>query len=224
MSRKLTFNPLDELGEVRIYYNGFLPHWRQTGCTYFVTFRLADSVPRAVLAEWNYERDTWLSVRGVDPKTRDWKKALETLSKEDRRLLERHFAGRLLEYLDRGHGDCVLRKSEIRQVVADSMLFFHSKKLDTGDFVVMPNHVHALLTPYAGFELEDVLHSIKSYTANQINNKLRRSGTLWMEESYDHIVCDGEELLRIQQYIRVNPEMARLAHSDYCIHEADYDC
>jgi REP element-mobilizing transposase RayT len=141
----------------------------------------------------------------------------------DRRTFERHFSGKMFVYLDRGLGECVLRNPDISKIVADSLLFFHSERLDTGDFVVMPNHAHVLMTPYSGYELEDVLHSVKSYTANQINRTLKRSGTLWMEESHDHIVRDGEELLRIQSYIRANPEEAKLAHDEYRIHEAEYE-
>lgn len=223
MAGRLPFKPFDEDGEVRIYYNGFLPHWRQDGCTYFVTFRLADSVPQSVLDEWTYERDAWLEARGVDLKVLSLSQAIKALSKEDRRRFERHFTGKLFEFLDRGQGECWLRDAEIGRAVSDALLFFNSERLDTGDFAVMPNHVHALMTPYAGFELEDILHSIKSYTANQINRRLKRSGTLWMEESYDHIVRDGEELLRIQSYIRANPQKANLKKSEYCLYEVEFD-
>ena len=145
------------------------------------------------------------------------------LSKQDRRLFERHFAGKLFEYLDRGYGDCSLRDQQVRKIVYDSLLFFNSDRLDTGDFVVMPNHVHAIITPYIGHELEHILHSIKSFTANKINKLLNRSGTLWMEESYDHIVRDGEELLRIQHYIRANPEKARSPEHEFDLYETEYE-
>ena len=223
MSNKLPFKPFDEQGEVRIYYNGFLPHWRQSGCTYFVTFRLADSVPQPVVNEWKHERDRWLAARGIDSRIPGWYQAFKTLAAEDRRTFERHFAGKLFEYLDRGHGACVLRDADISILVADSLMFFHGERLDTGDFVVMPNHVHGLLTPYPGFELEQVLHSIKSYTANQINRSIDRSGTLWMEESHDRIVRDAEELLRIQAYIRANPDKAKLPDGEFRLHQAEYD-
>ena len=55
------------------------------------------------------------------------------------------------------------------------------------------------------------------------SDKVRRRSTLWMEESHDHIVRDGEELLRIQSYIRANPEEAKLAHDEYRMHEAEYE-
>ena len=223
MSERLSFKPFDEHGGVRIYDNGFLPHWRQVGCTYFVTFRLADSVPQRVLDEWKYERKQWLAARGVDPTASGWPSTIRSLSQQDLRLFQRRFANKLFACLDTGHGECFLRNAEIAQIAADALLFFHTRKLETGDFVVMPNHVHALMTPIAGFELEDVLHSIKSYTANQINKRLGRSGPLWMNESYDHLVRDGEELLRIQTYIRTNPDKARLDAGKYQLHTAEYE-
>ncbi|MDF1815773.1 MAG: hypothetical protein P1V20_26480 [Verrucomicrobiales bacterium] len=42
MEPVIPFYPFNEFGEVRIYQHGLLPHWRQDGCTCFVTFRLAD--------------------------------------------------------------------------------------------------------------------------------------------------------------------------------------
>ncbi len=46
-----------------------LPHWEQQGCTYFVTFRLNDSIPCAKLDDWNQKRIIWLNRIGVDPHT-----------------------------------------------------------------------------------------------------------------------------------------------------------
>ncbi len=220
---RLPFKPFNEDGAVRIYDGGFLPHWRQAGCTYFVTFRLADSLPHRVLEEWKYERKQWLAARGVDLRAMGWRRAIKMLSEQDRLLFERFFLGKLLTGLDEGHGECVLRLPEISQIVADSLWFFHATRLTMGDFVVMPNHVHALMTPLEGFELETILHSIKSFTAQQINSRLGRTGSVWMEESYDHVVRDSEELVRIQHYIRANPAKAHLPDTDFRLYEAEYD-
>jgi len=53
------FVPLDENKAVRIYHRN-LPHWRQEGVTYFVTFRLADSIPDHVRQGWEDEKGNWL--------------------------------------------------------------------------------------------------------------------------------------------------------------------
>jgi putative transposase len=222
MPNLLNFKPFDESGYLRIYQNGFLPHWRQPGCTYFVTFRLADSIPQEVLDEWKYERDTWLTARGIDPYVLGWAKAMTILSKADRVLFDRTFTTKMFQYLDMGHGACWLRAPDISKIVADSLMHFHSQRLEIGDFVIMPNHVHALITPLFDFELEELLHSLKSFTANQINRKLNRSGVLWMEESYDHIVRDRESLGRIQSYIRANPDKANLPDTQYHLYQAEY--
>ena len=50
------FNPY---GEIRFTKN-LLPHWQQNGATYFITFRLADSVPTHLRTQWEEERATWL--------------------------------------------------------------------------------------------------------------------------------------------------------------------
>ncbi len=223
MLDSLSFKPFDENAEIRIYYHGFLPHWRQAGCTYFVTFRLADSVPKGVVEEWRYERDLWLAARGIDVKLPDWQLGLRRLSSKEREQLERQFTGRLFQYLDRGCGDCQLRDVRASETVATALKHFHGQRVQTGDFVVMPNHVHALLTPFQGFELEEILHSIKSYTANEINRLYARKGTFWMDESHDHIVRDAEELLRIQEYIRRNPLKAKLKTEAFRYQSAKYE-
>lgn len=222
MATPLGFKPFNEEGEVRTYFHGVLPHWRQVGCTYFVTFRLADSIPQAVLREWKHDRDRWLRARNIDPDSKNWQACLKSLSRYDRELFERSFSESLSELLDKGYGSCVLRDPAIRQVATDALRYFPPHRVETGDFVVMPNHIHALMTPGNECELETVLHSIKSFTANLINARLGSSGKLWMHESYDHIVRDYEDLMRIQAYIRANPSQAGLKEDEYSLQTAEY--
>ena len=47
-------------------------------------------------------------------------------------------------------------------------------------YVVMPNHVHALVEPIGQHSMADILRSWKSFTANAINRALDRRGTVWM--------------------------------------------
>ena len=86
----------------------------------------------------------------------------------------------------------------------------------------MPNHVHVLMRPCNGFELEDVLKSIKGYTSTQINRMHGLEPPFWMKESYDHIVRDANELERIQGYIRANPQSANLSDGQFSIEAAEY--
>ena len=61
--------------------------------------------------------------------------------------------------------------------------------------------------------LSKIMHSLKSYTANEANNVLSRDGRFWQRESYDHWVRDDVELARIAEYIANNAVSAKLAEN-----------
>lgn len=186
------FDPFAPVG----IYRRNLPHWRQGGTTYFVTFRLADSLPQEKLEELKIEREKWLKTHR------------EQLSKADKQEYWRLFSKKVEDWLDAGIGSCVLRDPRAAKIVADALLHFDGERYKLGEWVVMPNHVHLLVTPKEGHELTDILHSWKSFTANQINALTGASGAFWQHESYDHIVRNQQELERIEQYIRDNPKKA----------------
>lgn len=77
-----------------------------------------------------------------------------------------------------------------------------------GDFVIMPNHVHVLLVPSPGHELEIIMKSIKGGSARSCNQALEREGTFWQPDSYDHIVRDLDQVVLFRQYIADNPKKA----------------
>jgi hypothetical protein len=62
--RPAWFVPFDELRAVRIYQRN-LPHWRQDGCTYFVAFRLRDSIPESVQRQREEEKSPSLEQLGI---------------------------------------------------------------------------------------------------------------------------------------------------------------
>ena len=110
----------------------------------------------------------------------------------------------------RVQGQIVLTE-KARGVILDAIRHWHGTRIDLDAAVVMPNHVHLLFRVAPGSSLAQVLHSIKSYSANRINKLLRRSGTLWMDESFDHIVRDGPGYEEKMGYILFNPVKAGLA-------------
>jgi REP element-mobilizing transposase RayT len=76
--------------------------------------------------------------------------------------------------------------------------------------VVMPDHVHLLLRPLRDPDgwpvpLVDILQSLKGATAHRINKLLNRSGPVWEEESFDHVLRSDESLKDKAEYIRQNP-------------------
>ena len=79
-------------------------------------------------------------------------------------------------------------------------------------WVIMPNHVHLLLTP--NVNVSRLLGSLKAATAKRANLLLGRTGQSFLQdESYDHLVRNDEEFRRIRRYIENNPVAACLAVS-----------
>jgi valyl-tRNA synthetase len=192
---RTTFCGFDEFAEVDITRRN-LPHWQQSGKTYFVTFRLADSIPAAKLSELEQEREAWLK---ANP---------EPWTESQRRAYYDNFSAKLDEWLDAGSGSCALKNPGAAKIVADALKHFDGHRYRLGAWVVMPNHVHAIVTPFNGYALSEILHSWKSYTTHEINKLLKRTGRLWQHESYDHIVRNERALFKIEEYIERNPEKA----------------
>jgi carbamoylphosphate synthase large subunit/REP element-mobilizing transposase RayT len=182
-----------------------LPHWEQEGATYFVTFRLADAMPARLATQWREELQTW---RQFHPEPWDAQAARE---------YRKRFLQPREDWLDQGNGSCALRQPAASQIVADALRHFDGERYHLDAFVVMPNHVHALVQPLPGYALKDVVRSWKGYTARQINKTLGRSGTVWMQESFDRIVRDWESLVRCRDYIGRNPEKARLSAGEFVL-------
>jgi len=84
------------------------------------------------------------------------------------------------------------------------------KRIDLYAAVVMPDHVHLLLSPLRDregwpFPLVDILQCMKSATAHGINRLLQASGPVWEEESFDHVLRSDEHLMEKAEYLRQNP-------------------
>ena len=184
------FRPEDAVGNLA----GKLPHWRQEGVTYFVTFRLADSLPQTKLHEWLRERDEWIVAH---PQPWDMNTSSE---------YHRQFTARIEKWLDAGYGSCVLARHETRSVVADALRHFDSDRYWLDAWVVMPNHVHVVVTPLRDNGLSATLHAWKSFTSHAIGKLLPDwHGPFWQKESFDHIVRGPDHLERFRIYIANNP-------------------
>ncbi len=166
----MDFTPFDPNAE-RTETERNLPHWPQEAATYFVTFRLADSLPQSVAEAWREEREQWLRAAGLREASE-----VRTLPIARREEYRRLFSTRLEEWLDAGKGECWLRDPRCSAAVADALRHFDGERYVLGPFVVMPNHVHALVQPVNGHDLPGILHSWKGFTAHRINEIVARAG------------------------------------------------
>ena len=186
---------------VLIRNRGHLPHWEAETATYFVTFRLADSLPQHALQEI-------LAAREDIPATaaRMGRKISHT---EHARLEELH-SRRIEKYLDGGAGGCFLADDAVAKVVAESLQHFDGTRYQLFAWCVMPNHVHVVFRALAGNSLPGTLHSWKSFSAKQANRILHRSGDFWQREYYDRLIRDDSEFHRAVRYVIDNPKKAGL--------------
>lgn len=158
-----------------------LPHLDGECKAQFVTFRLVDSMPQSVLDKWRQESDD----------DEDFRKKIE-------------------KYLDAGSGCCWLRIPEVAQVVADAIKFFDGKRYKLRAWVIMPNHAHILLVLKEGEHLPKIMHSIKSFSAQEANKIMGRTGQFWQHESFDRYIRDNKHFASVVKYIEENPVNAGL--------------
>jgi len=179
-------NPHDHAD--RWHSRGRLPHFEGGRLSQFITFRLFDSVPQSAISKW--------------------KRKLQGVEDEE---AHKEFARRIENYLDRGFGNAYLKNPNIADMVRETLFIWDDAKYKLYSWVIMPNHVHLLLSPNEGyFSLTEIMHSIKSYTANRANKLLLRSGAFWQHESFDRFIRNYQHFTRVVAYIENNPVKAKL--------------
>jgi REP element-mobilizing transposase RayT len=206
---------------------GYLPHWDHPGMIQSVNFRLGDSLPQAVLQKWKQEFGFDLEQAGHFPGAPASRRrvGMENLPLEKRRRdasapsakadsqrgREVALRRRIEKYLDAGHGECWLRRTDIARVVEGALFHFDGQRYRLLAWCIMPNHVHALIETREGFPLADVLHSWKSFTSHEANRLLQRIGVFWQREYLDRFVRNAEHFENVITYIEENPVKAGLA-------------
>ncbi len=163
------------------YYERRLPHFDVVDTPLFVTFRLFDCLP---------------ANRVFPPAALTTGKAFVEMD----------------QMLDRAEtGPRYLAIPEIATLFVKALRDGESRfnRYELHSFVVMPNHVHLLVTPKV--PSAKWLRTLKGFTAHEANLILGRTGNpFWQSESYDHLVRSDDEFGRIRRYIENNPVKAGL--------------
>jgi len=171
-----------------VFYARNLPHWHPEGQALFITWRLYGSLPKEV-------------ARSIEKYKENKKKLSAGKAFRD--------ADRLLDCAE--SGPLWLKDPRIAKCVVDSLRRGDAElnHYQLHAFVVMANHVHALLTPLVA--VRRITNGIKGVTSREANRTLRRTGQpFWQVESYDHWVRNEDEFARIRAYIENNPVAAGL--------------
>src|SRR5207249_10743823 len=154
----------------------------------------------------NFEREKAERLRRLN----DFKRRGHAINDSEEEIA-RDFSRKIERYLDRGAGACHLRRPDIADLVADAIRHFHQSRYVLEDWVVMPNHAHALVWPMPNHLLSEILKSWKQFTSRPANKILNLAEEpFWQPESYDHWIRNDDEKARIRRYIRNNPVNAGL--------------
>jgi putative transposase len=164
------------------HQRGYLPHFDAPGVTQFVTFQLDDSWPVTRRTEWE------ATLRESDDSAK--RKKLEA-------------------WLDRGHGECWLRRPAIAELVEEILLATDGRDYQMKAWVVMPNHVHLVVEIWS-VPLASLVGAWKGKSARLANSLLGRSGKFWREDYFDTVIRDEPHLRKAIRYTEQNPVKAFL--------------
>lgn len=193
------------------FYRRKLPHWQPKGAQYFITLRLADSLPSNVIEEINTLRSH--SQRKNHPD--------DIISQMNYR---REVFRRYELALDTcKSGPTWLNNPTVAKVVCEALHYRDSNEYDLFAYCIMSNHVHIVFEHFDKHQNEkpsnslkkeyavtEILQELKRYTAQKSNKILYRKGAFWQSESYDRVIRDAEELENTIAYTLNNPVKAGL--------------
>jgi len=160
---------------------GYLPHFDADTLIQFITFRLADSLPKAIFDDLTAAASGSTDLRY-----------------------------RIEATVDSGLGSCALRDPVIATMVQDALKYFDGERYKLFAWTVMPNHVHVLVEQIVGFPLGRVVHTWKSFTAKKANKQLGRTGLFWEPDYFDRYIRDQAHFDAAVHYIHENPVKAGL--------------
>lgn len=192
----------------QFFYRRRLPHYQPPGATFFITFRLAGSLPPEVVQRLAGEAKQFDEQLARIPDRQERERQAY--------LVQRRMFGKWDKLLDTSTtGPHWLKQDRIARLTADSLHKRDQRIYDLHAYCIMPNHVHVVCQPSiksdgAYHALSSVLHSLKRHTAEESNRLLNRTGAFWQHENYDHAVRDEAEWRRIVRYVINNPVAAGL--------------
>lgn len=186
------------------FRRGKLPHWEVQNGRYFVTVRLADSLPHDVVL---LLQEIHRTLANIAPQS----DGFAALQRKSFRTMEK--------YLDAGSGACCLREPGNAATVVRELGELAEWKVTVPHYVIMPNHWHALVCPTANciHSLGEIMKRLKGRTAKSIRRAIGGSGPVWQREWFDRWIRDEAEWSRTVGYIRQNPVKAGMVS-----HEDDY--
>ena len=202
--------------EKKEFHRANLPHFQQPGQAYFVTWNLHDAIPAKALQDYTQKLkllrnniDFAIQSNRLQEQISELKFEYNILRKKMMKAFEDllHIENKSVINLSKPHNT---------QIVINALRYWEDKRLENFAICVMPNHVHWVFKLLEEDKngnpvwLDDVLKSVKQYSATQINKQEKRAGMLWHKESWDTTIRDDRHLYEAIEYTRNNPVKAGL--------------
>ena len=198
------------------FYRRKLPHWQISGAEYFVTIRLAGTLPGQVIQELKELRKKVVKI--------DAEKIPVSNQDKLKRNIESKFFKKYEELLDQATtGPTWLRENGVAEIVKEALHFRDNEVYELYAYCIMSNHVHIVFRHLDNESLSgknnnhkellpvtQLLKNLKSFTGLEANRRLNRTGSFWQEESYDRLIRNEKELENVILYTINNPVKANL--------------
>jgi|SRR5271156_1275125 len=109
-------------------------------------------------------------------------------------------------------GRNIFQVPEVAQILITAILHYRDAKAYLlHQFVIMPDHLHVLLTPGHSISLEKAVQLIKGGSSFQISKQRGHKMEIWQQGFHDWTIRDFADWQAKVQYIRMNPVRAQLA-------------
>ena len=198
------------------HYRGNLPHFQRPGQWYSVTCSLFGAMPKGAMEKHAFE----LEIAKGNLKLAKTNKT----SNEETLVFQRQYYRALNNY--RLAYDKALHNSkspkislstlENRPILEEALRFWEGKRLTSHAWCIMSNHFHWILSVFEKDEngkpvyLEDILHSIKLFSARRINENEMNEGQFWIHESFETTIRNNIHFINVVNYVINNPVSAGL--------------
>jgi putative transposase len=218
------------------HYHNKLPHFQQPGQWYSVTCILHGAVPKGAISKYSMKleaaknRYLLISENGKKAireqqitKMVNFKNSISEVDQQEKIILaQKEYFIALKKY--RLAYDKILNTTKLlsinltreknRHIIEEALHFWQGKRIENHAWCIMSNHFHWILTVKKkddeNIYLEDILHSVKRFTANSINKIENHSGQFWEHESFDTTLRSPEHFYNAMNYTLQNPVSAGL--------------
>jgi len=202
--------------EKKEFHRRHLPHFQQSGQSYFVTWCLKDAVPPKALESITNQQKKLHSMIEIAKSNNAIENTIFELKIELSKLRKKYMKA-LDDLLHIQTQFIVNLSDEVNtQIVMNALCYWEAKRIENYAITIMPNHVHWVFRLFDKDEnnnpayLQDILQSVKRFSSNQINILENRKGSLWQSESFDTTIRDEFHLYNAINYTLDNPVLAGL--------------